>query len=217
MMKEFCVIGLGNFGSMVARRLTDLKCKVTAVDIDKAKVQSLQPDVDLAILADSTDRKILENLEVQNFDCFIVSTGQDSHASILITLHLKELGARKIVVKANSADHARILKKVGASEAVIPEEEMAVKVARSLAQPNIMDYLPLSEHYSIAEILTPARFVGKTLMDIQLRSKYHIEVIAIKDSATDEFSFIPSAAYVIKQSDALVVLGKEENIEKIRE
>ena len=178
-MKEFAVIGMGNFGAMVVKKLTEFGCKVTAIDSDKAQVQALREHAYQAILANAADRKFLENLEVENYDCFIISTGEDSHASILITLFLKELGARKIIVKANSSDHARILRKVGADEVIIPEEEMAVKVARSLAQPNIVDYLPLGEDHSIAELKVPEKFIGKSLMDLNLRSNYNIEVIAI--------------------------------------
>ena len=215
-MKEFAVIGMGNFGAMVVKKLTEFGCKVTAIDSDKAQVQALREHAYQAILANAADRKFLENLEVENYDCFIISTGEDSHASILITLFLKELGARKIIVKANSSDHARILRKVGADEVIIPEEEMAVKVARSLAQPNIVDYLPLGEDHSIAELKVPEKFIGKSLMDLNLRSNYNIEVIAIKNSQNNKFQFIPGAAYKLKDSDILVVLATEEDINKIR-
>ena len=215
-MKEFCVIGLGNFGSTVARQLTEKGGKVTAIDIDKIKVQDAQQYVDLAIMGTATDRNFLENVHVNNFDCFIVSTGEDSHASILITLYLKELGAKKIIVKANTHDHSRILKKVGADDTVIPEEEMAVKLAHTIARPNVVDYLPLSDEYSIAEVLTPEKFVGKSIMKLKLRQKYHIDVIAIKNGDTGGFNFIPQAQYEINKADVLVVLGKQDDIEKLR-
>jgi len=215
-MSEFCVIGLGNFGSTVARQLTEKGAKVTAVDIDKAKVQEAQAYVNLAILGSATDRNFLENLQVENFECFVVSTGEDSHASILVTLYLKELKARRIIVKANSHDHARILKKVGADESVIPEEEMARKLAHTIARPNVVDFLPLSDEYSIAEVLTPEKFVGKSIMKLKLRQKYHVDVIAIKNQQTGQFNFIPQAQYEIQESDILVVLGKQDDIEQIR-
>jgi trk system potassium uptake protein TrkA len=215
-MKEFCVIGLGNFGAMVARQLTEMGSRVTAIDNDKSKVQIAQEFVNLAILGDATDRKFLENLEVKNFDSFVVSTGEDSHASILISMFLKELGAKKVTVKANSTDHARILKKVGADETVIPEEELAVKVAHALARPNVVDFLPLSEEYSIAEVVVPESFVGKNLMKLKLRQRHHIDVIAIKDDSSGAFQFIPEAQYEIRPSDILVVLGKQVDIEKLK-
>jgi len=211
-MKKFAVIGLGNFGANVARELSELGCKVTAIDVDKAKVQSLQDKADLAIIADVTERSFLENLGVDNYACFIVSTGKDSHASILIVLHLKELGAAQIIVKANSEDHAKILYKVGATETVIPEKQMAVKLSRSLARPDLIDQLPLTGEYYVAEIAPPDDFVNKKLMDLRLRTKYHIQVIALKDSATGEFEFAPGGEHIIRENDMMIVLAKEQDI-----
>lgn len=215
-MKEFAIIGLGNFGAMVARKLYDEGCKITAIDVDKSRVQELQEHSHQAIVADARDRRFLEQLGVDHFEAIIVSTGQDSHASILITLHLNDLNARKVIVKANSADHSKILYKVGADEVVIPEEDMAVKLSRSLAQPNLLDFLPLTDQYSIAEIVPPPKFYGQSIHDLDLRAKYHIEVIAAKDVLTGDFQFIPSAEFKIKDTDILVVLGKEEDINRIR-
>jgi trk system potassium uptake protein TrkA len=215
-MSEFAVIGLGNFGAMVVRKLFEHGVKVTAIDNNKVRIQDLQDHCHQAIYADATDRRFLENLEVDKFDTFIVSTGDNEHASILITLHLKEMGAKRIVVKANSVDHSKIILAVGADEAIIPEEEAAIKLAKSLAQPNLLDFLPLTEEYSIAELAPPADFQGSTLVELDLRAKYHIEVIAIKDVLTGEFKFIPGGSFKIKDTDILVVLGKQEDIERIR-
>ena len=216
-MKKFVVIGLGNFGATVARELSKLDCKVTAIDADKAKVQSLQDTADLAIIADVTDRSFLENLGVENYDCFIVSTGKDSHASILIALHLKELGAAQIIVKANSDDHAKILYKVGATEALIPEKQMAIRLSHSLGRANLIDQLPLTGEYYVAEVVPPDDFINHRLMELQLRTKYHIQVIALKDSASGEFEFAPGGEHMIKEKDILVVLGKEQDIIKLKE
>jgi trk system potassium uptake protein TrkA len=215
-MKEFAVIGLGNFGASVAKKLAEFKYHVTAIDATKARVQALKDDVHLCILADATEREFLENLNIKEFDCVVVSTGEDTHASILITLYLKELGAKRIVVKAKSEDHAKILMKLGADEAIIPEKEMAIRVAHSLTRPNLIDFLPLTEHYIVAEVMTPSYFVGKTLKELKLRSKYHIQLIAAKDSSTGTFEFAPSGDYMVKQSDSLFVLGREADVEKLR-
>lgn len=215
-MKEFAVIGLGNFGSMVVRKLNEHDCAVTAVDMDKHKVQEIQEHSRQAIVADAREKRFLEHLGVDNFDCFVISTGADSHASILMSLHLSELGARRIIVKANSSDHSKILYKVGATDVVIPEEDVAAKLARSLAQPNLIDFLPLSEEISIAEIVPPPKFYGKSLIQLDLRNRSHIEVIAIKDVLTGNFKFIPGANHRIVDTDILVVLGKQDDIDKIR-
>ncbi len=215
-MKEFIVIGLGNFGATVAEELTKLNCRVTAVDIDKARVQSLQDCVHLAILGNATERAFLENLDVEKFDCFIISTGEDSHASILISLYLKELGAKRIIVKANSDDHAKILKKVGASEAIIPEREMAVRLAHSQAESNLIDYLPLTGEYCVAELVTPSRFVGKSLAELKLRTKHEIQLIAVKDGSSGELDFGPGGDFRIEESDILVALGKRADINRLK-
>lgn len=216
-IRKFLVIGLGNFGAAVARELSTLDCEVTAVDQDKAKVQALVDDIDLAIVGEATDREFLENLQVEHFDCVVVSTGKDSHASILIALHLRELHAGKIVVKANSRDHAKVLVKVGASEALIPEEQMAIRLARSLAQPNMIDHLPLTADYSVAELVPPDHFVGKRLMDLQLRADYHVQVVAVRDSVSGELEFAPGGDYMIASHDILVVLGKQKDIDRLRD
>ncbi len=216
-MKDFAVIGLGNFGANVARELTKLECKVTAIDVDKTRMEALRDDVEVAILSDATDRAVLENLDVPHFDCFVVSTGKDSHASILITLHLHELGAQRIVVKANSADHARILAKVGATKALIPEKQMATQLSRTLAQPNLVDFLPLTGDYSVAELVPPKKFIGAQLADLRIRTEYRVQVIAVKDSDSDEYRFAPGGDCRIKAADILVVLGKDVDIDKLRE
>ncbi|MCP4567528.1 MAG: TrkA family potassium uptake protein, partial [FCB group bacterium] len=169
-----------------------------------------------AILSDATERAFLENLEVDKFDCFIISTGVDSHAAILITLYLSELGAKRIIVKANSSDHAKILRKVGASETIIPEEQMAVRLAHSIAQSNLLDYLPLTGDYIVAELSPPEKFVGKSLMDLQLRVNYNLSVIAVKDVESGNFDFAPGGDYIVRAGDILVTLGKHEDIDKIK-
>ena len=215
-MKEFAVIGLGNFGATVARELSALDCRVTAIDIDKNRVQLLQDNVHMAIYADATERAFLENLEVDKFDCFIISTGEDSHAAILISLYLKELNAQRIIVKANSEDHAKILLKVGASETIIPEEQMAIRLSHSLAESNLIDYLPLTGDYCVAELAPPPRFVNKSLQELELRSNYHVQLVAVKDGQTREFNFAPGGQYRIRETDILVALGKREDIDKLR-
>jgi trk system potassium uptake protein TrkA len=216
-IREYAVIGLGNFGATVARKLAELKCKVTAIDIDKSRLEAIQEQVHVAILADATDRKFLESLDVGSYDFFVVSTGEDPHASILIVLHLRELGARTIIAKARSKDHAKILMKLGATEALIPEEQMALKLARSLAQPSLIDHLPLTADVAIAELMPPPKLVGKTLQELDLRSKYGVQIIAVKDETTGKIEYLIGGDYRIRKRDTLFILGKEADIERIRE
>jgi trk system potassium uptake protein TrkA len=123
---------------------------------------------------------------------------------------------RTIIVKAPNEEHKLILEKIGATEVMIPEKEIAHKVAKSLLSPNVLDYLPLSDDYMISEMAPPNSFLGKSLAQLQLRSRFHIEVIAIRDVISDKTNMIPGADFVIKDGDVLVMVGKEKDIQKIQ-
>jgi trk system potassium uptake protein TrkA len=169
-----------------------------------------------AVLADGTDKEVIDSIGMQEDDVVIISFGEDLAASTLITLHLKEMKVKHIIVKAPNEEHKHVLEKVGATEVIIPEKEMADKVAKSLISPNVLDYLPLSKDYTICELVPPASFMGKTIGDLHLRRKYHIEVIAVREILPDKLTMVPRADFVVKDSDVLVVIGKEEDIQKIK-
>lgn len=211
-MKRFCVIGLGNFGFHVAEALYSEGHEVLAVDSDREKVQTMRDHSTYAIQADAASKEFLQGQGIHEMDAVIVSTGERSHLSTLITLYLKELKTRKILVKAVNEDHGRILEKVGATEVIFPEKDMAIKVSRSLSAPNILDYVPLAEDYSIVESGPPSAFIGKTLIELDLRRRYEVLVIGIKDVLTDHFEMLPPANYVIKDSDLLVLIGKADQV-----
>lgn len=214
MKKRFCVIGLGNFGFHAANELFQQGHEVIAIDMDKEKVQQIQDCCTYAIMADAANKEFLRAQGIGEVDAVIVSTGQRSHLSTLITLYLKELKVPKILVKAINEDHGRILEKIGATEIIFPEKEMARKTARSLSHPNVLEFIPLAEDYSISESAPPSHFLGKTLADLGLRNKFHVMVIAIKDVLTDEFIIAPPANHVIKDSDLLVLVGKTEDLNR---
>jgi trk system potassium uptake protein TrkA len=215
-MKRVVVIGLGIFGFNIAKDLYENGIEVIAIDKNKDIIQKIKDFSTKAILADGTDKEVIESIGIQADDIAIISFGEDLAASTLITLHLKELKVKTIIVKAPNEDHKRVLEKVGATEVIIPERAMADKVARSLISPNILDYIPLSEDYTISEIAPPASFNGKTISDLHLRSKYHIEVIAVREMLPERLTMVPRADFVIKDSDVLVVIGKEGDIQKIK-
>jgi trk system potassium uptake protein TrkA len=149
-------------------------------------------------------------------DAVIVSMGGNESAATLITLYLKEFGVKRIVVKASNEDHGKILSKVGATDVIFPEKDMAIKVARSLSTPDVLDYIPMSGDYLIAEIAPLDAFVGKSLAELQLRSRYGITVIGIKELVPENFILVPPASFVIKHSDILIVIGKRVDIQKIK-
>ena len=216
-MKEFAVIGLGNFGATVAHELARLKCRVTAVDTDKTRVQNIQDEIHQAICGNAADRDFLNNLGPKNFDCFIVSTGEDSHTSILITLFLKELDAKSIIVKAHTADHAKILKKVGATMTVIPEQEMAIRLAYAQSESDLIDYLPLTGDYCVVEMGPPPNFIGKTLAELALRNKFHVQLVAVKEDATGDYNFMPGGSFTIQEKDVMVLLGRRQDIDSLKQ
>ena len=215
-MKRVIVIGMGIFGLNIVRELYAGGFEVIAVDKNKDAVQIVRDCSTKAIVADGTDKEIMELIGIQEDDVVIISFGEDLAASTLITLHLKQMKVKTIIVKAPNEEHKLILEKVGATEVMIPEKEIAHKVAKSLISPNVMDYLPLSDEYMIFEMAPPNSFLGKTIAQLQLRSRYHIDVIAIRDIVSGKFQMVPRADFVIKDGEILVVVGNDKDIQQIK-
>jgi len=215
-MKRVVVIGLGIFGSQLARQLYESGLEVVAIDKNRDVVQRIKDHSTKSVLADATDKEVLESIGIDAKDTVVISFGEDLSASTLLTLYLKEMKVKEIIVKVPNEDYKRILLKVGASEAIIPEREMAIKVARSIISPNVLEYLPISEDYTICEIAPPSAFIGKSLVELDLRKKYNLQVIAIRDVLSDKLQLVPRASAVIKDSDVLVIIGKEEDIHKLK-
>ena len=215
-MKRIVVIGLGIFGFNLAKDLFEAGLEVIAVDKSKDLVQKIRDFSTKAVMADATEKEVLEAIGIEENDVVVVSFGEDLAAATILTFHLKEMKVKTIIVKAPNEDHKRILEKVGATEVVIPEREMAAKIARSLISPNVMEYLPLTREYTICEIAPPASFVGKSIAEIQLRKRYNIGLLASRDVLTDQISMIPGGDFVVKDSDILVVIGKEKDIQNLK-
>jgi trk system potassium uptake protein TrkA len=215
-MKRVVVIGLGIFGSQLARQLYESGLEVVAIDKNRDVVQRIKDHSTKAVLADATDKEVLESIGIDAKDTVVISFGEDLSASTLLTLYLKEMKVKEIIVKVPNEDYKRILLKVGASEAIIPEREMANKVARSIISPNVLEYLPISEEYTIVELAPPTAFIGKSLADLDLRKKYNLQVIAIRDVLDNKMQLVPRARAILKDSDVMVIIGKEEDIRKVK-
>jgi trk system potassium uptake protein TrkA len=215
-MKKFAVIGLGNFGFHVAKALYADGNEVVAIDTDKNRVQAIDAFSSESVVMDATDKDALKALGLAAMDGVIVSTGTKISTSILICLHLQEIGVKKILAKALDEDHAKILKKVGATEIIHPERDMALRIARGLSTPNILDFIPLAEEFDLVQVGPPREFIGKTLRDLNLRAKYGVHVIAIRELVPENFVLVPPAGFVIKDSDILIMLGKSEDLKKIK-
>jgi len=216
MKKRVVVVGLGIFGINLVKELCKSGVEVIAIDKTKEAVQQVRDFATKAIVADGTDQELMNSIGLREDDLVVVSFGEDLAASTLITLHLKQMKIRDIIVKAPNEEHKLILEKVGATEVIIPEKIMADKIAKGIVSPNVLDYIPLADDYMICEIAPPAGFIGKTLAELQLRNKYHIDVIAVRDMLTEKINMVPAAHFVVKDSEVLIVVGREEDIDKIK-
>lgn len=215
-MKRVIVVGLGIFGSNIVKELYENGFDVIAIDKDKDAVHRIKDFTTKAIVADGTDNEVMDHIGIHEDDVVVISFGEDLASSTLITLHLKQMKVKNIIVKAPNEEHKLILEKVGATDVVIPEKEVAKKVAQSLISPNVLDCLPLSEGYMIFEIAPPTSFLGKSIAELELRTKYHIEVIAVKDVLTDQITMVPPASFRLKDGEILVVIAKDKDIQKIK-
>ena len=212
-MKSFVVIGLGRFGTSVAKTLYELGNEVMAVDLDPDVVQEISEYVTHAVVADVLDESVLHELGLSNFDVVIISIASNIEASIMATLTAKEMGAKKVVVKAQTDVHGKVLTKVGADRIVFPERDMGARVAHNLTSSNILDFIELSPEYYIIEITALERWINKSLSELRLRNKYGVNVLAIKRGSSLKIS--PVADEIVLEGDILVVIGDEKDIRKI--
>jgi trk system potassium uptake protein TrkA len=212
---KFAVIGLGSFGSNVAKTLYEKDNEVLAVDRHKEKIEEVKSYVSHAVTMDAAVKENLQAMEIQDMDVVVVSLGPEMEASILTVLYLHEIGVKRIVAKALTEDHAKILEAVGATEVIYPEKDMAIKTALRLSNPNILEYLPLVSGLEIQEIAPPEKFIGKSLRELDLRNKYGIQVIAVRELIPEKLTFIPRADFVIKDSDILIIMGEKEGLAKL--
>ena len=213
-MKSYIVIGMGRFGSEVAKRLCELGCEVLAVDKSSELIQPMGEVVTQAVVADATDKEVLRTLGVKDFDCAVVAIGGSLSDSVLATMNLKELGVGHIVCKAHDATHRQVLMKLGADQVVIPEQENAIRLARSLSSFNVLDYIELSEDYGIIDVPAPAQWVGRSLKELNVRAQLGVNILAVKQAGKINVS--PSADYSISQGDVMVVLGDTAALKAVR-
>lgn len=211
--KQFAVIGMGRFGSSVAKTLSDLDFEVLAIDSSEQRTQEVSSFVTHVVQADSTDEDAIRALGLRNFDVVIVAIGQDIQASILTTIIVKEIGVPKVVVKAQNELHGKVLRKVGADKVIYPERDMGMRVAHHLISSNIIDYIELSEDYSLVEIQASGAMIGRNLRELDIRTKFGCNVMGIKTG--EKMNIAPNAEDIIRDKDILVVVGKNTDLRSL--
>ena len=214
--KQYIIIGLGNSAIFLARHLTSLGHDVLVVDNHPEKVQDISSTVSQAMVADSTRKKQLASIPLQKADSVIVCIGENLEASLLTVLNLKELGVKHIIAKSSSAAHSSILEKLGVSDIFHPERDSAIALAERLNRPNMLDFLPFMEGFSIVEVVCPEKFQGKTLKGLSLTHKYGIQVIAIRDPLETKPKIGNLADYVLKENDVLFLMGPNDALDDFK-
>jgi trk system potassium uptake protein TrkA len=215
MPREFCVIGLGRFGTAVATTLFELGHSVLGVDKDMARVNHVAPFITHAVQADATEEESLRSLGIRNFDTVVVSLGPELEPSILVTVLLKELGVRSVVAKARSPFHGKVLERVGADRVVYPEREMGIRVAHRLASRNILDVIELSDDMSVLEAAAPRAFWGRSLKDLALRHRYGVTVLALKRG--QELLSLIGGETRVQDGDVLVLVGAKPDLARFEQ
>lgn len=215
-MKSFVVIGLGLFGLETAAELYELGCDVLAIDIKEERVNEHANKVSRAVIADAKKREVLKQLGVDKYDCAIVATTSDLATSVLVTMNLKALGLKEIICKAQNETDMEVLETLGATQVIIPEKIAADRLCRKLCKPNVFEYIEVSDKYSIIELLVPKQWIGKSVIDINIRAKYGVNVIAIKreEDVEMDVSFAPNSP--LRAEEILVLLGDNDSLNKVQ-
>ncbi|MBR5284235.1 MAG: TrkA family potassium uptake protein [Clostridia bacterium] len=214
-MKSFVVIGLGRFGTAIARELSLLGHEVIAIDRDETKVNDIADEVTHAMAADIQDEGVLRRLGVTECDCAVVAFASSLQDNILVTLLLKELGVKRVIAKARSEMHVRVLKKVGADQIVFPEEDMGIRLARILDSGRVLDYVDIGGQYRVAEIRSPEDWHGKSLQALDLRRRHRLNVLLVKTQNGNGQLVNPSAEYIVKADDIIVVMGLDQDVSEV--
>ncbi len=212
-MKSVLMIGMGRFGHHLCENMVELGNEVMIIDEDEKSIADLTNIVTSALIGDCTDPEILKNLGVGNYDICFVCIGSNFQSSLEITSQLKELGAKYVVSKASRDIHAKFLLRNGADEVIYPDRDIAEKVAKRFTANNVFDYIELTEKYSMYEVPPLKKWIGKAIMDSDIRHKYNISILGIKNG--EDINMLPPANYVIKENDHLMIIGSNEDVDRI--
>lgn len=215
--RRFVVLGLGSFGTALATRLAENGCRVTGVDASERRVEALKNVLYEAVVANVTDKASLAELLVVKADAVFVSLGENIETSLLAALHVRELGAKRVLVKGVSEEHGKILKHIGVERVVFPEAEMASQLADSMTWPNVLDALTIDTDHNLVEMAVPETLVGKTLRDADLRRRYGCLVLGIKDHLNGKLTLNPDGDFKLTDDQTLLVIGMKDQLGRLSE
>lgn len=216
-IKHFVMIGLGSFGTALARRLCKNGCRVTGLDASRESVEELKDVLYEAIIGDATDRELLQHLPLTDADAVFISMGEDITRSLLATLHCKELGGRRIIVKGVTAEHGRLLQSLGVDRVIFPEIEIAEELADRMTWTNVVDFLSIDPDYSFMEIPTPQSFIGRTLHELNIRQKHGIWVVGVKDPHSGKLNMFPAADFLLAADQLMLIVGKPSDLGSLQD
>ncbi|WP_314066897.1 TrkA family potassium uptake protein [uncultured Vagococcus sp.] len=216
MKQNFAIIGLGRFGGSLCETLIESGQEVLAIDRDEDRINEYMNIATHAVVANAIDEMTLRSLGLRNFDHVIIAIGEDIQASILVTLMAKEMGVPNVTAKAQNEYHAKVLYKIGADRVVHPERDMGIKVAHNLVSKNILDYLELSDEYSLAEVkVTNPKFFDKNLLELNFRQKFGLNIVAIRRG--ERLIISPLAEELVLKNDCLLLIGADEDVDRLDE
>jgi trk system potassium uptake protein TrkA len=213
--KRFIVLGLGSFGTALAKRLAKNGCRVTGVDTSRGRVEALKDLLYEAVVGDVTDRATLEELLVSQANAVFISLGEKIEMSLLAALHAREVGAKRVVVKGVTDEHGRILKHLGVERVVYPEAEMAEQLADAMTWPNVLDALVIDAEHSLVEMAVPGAFAGQTLAQLNLRRRFGCLVLGVKDHLMGNLTLNPGGEFKLTEDQILLVIGRKSDLSRL--
>jgi trk system potassium uptake protein len=216
-LKRFVVIGLGTFGSAIAKQLHKNGMRVTGIDGDAETVEDMQDHLFEAVIGDATDRAALQTLSLEKADGVVISLGEDITRSLLAALHAKELGAKHILVKGVTPEHGKLLKSLGVERVIFPEIEIALQLADRLTWPNVIDFLAIDSDYSFVEVAMPESMANRKLLDTDLKRKYGLWVVGVKDALTGKLTMFPDSDFKFSDDQMLLLVGKDKDLRRFQD
>lgn len=212
--KSFAVLGAGRFGRSVAEALYGMGEEVLVIDKDESVVEAVADEVTQAVIGNYCEEAVLRAAGVQNVDTVIIASSNDIQSSILAAVILREMGAKYVIARAADKIHAKILEKIDVDMVIMPERDMGERLAHKITSTNFLEYIELSESFSIAEVNCPPKFVNKTIKDVDIRNKYGLNIIAIENSGSVNVSPMPETKFC--SGDVLIVVGTNKEIEDLK-